>query len=219
MLSLKELGLIKSESSKVSRIFEEIIPDFFDVKYEKPKDYISFCWNKYESLPRPDENPKNKEQGDKSTIGKFFELCLATLFIRESLVPFYMQANVAFVPGVDYDFIFYTAQRGPICVSAKTSLRERYKQADLEGALLKNVHRRSKTYLITLSDEFKNIKEKINHGDSIGLDDCIKATTDEFDALIKELKTFDLLLAEKVDVIQSSITITNELVNKAIEKR
>ena len=208
MLSLKDLGLIKSETTKVSKRFEELIPNIFDIQYSLPHEYIKICWKKFED---------SNEEHDVNTNGKFFEICLATLFIRESLLPFYMQAKVAFVPGVDYDFIFYTSQRGPICVSAKTSLRERYKQADLEGALLKNVHRRSKTYLITLSDEFKNIKEKILHGDSIGLDDCIKATTDEFDKLIQELKNYTFLLAERVSIIESSIMITNDLIQKAKE--
>jgi len=38
-------------------------------------------------------------------------------------------------------------------LTIKTSLRERYKQADLEGLALKQVYRKSKTYLITLSGQ------------------------------------------------------------------
>ena len=56
-------------------------------------------------------------------------------------------------PNINYDILLYSKVSGPICLSAKTSFRERYKQADLEAMALKNVHRISKSYLLTLSDE------------------------------------------------------------------
>lgn len=82
--------------------------------------------------------------------------------------------------------MFYTTERGPICISAKTSLRERYKQADLEAIALKYVHRRALCYLVTLDiSEAKKVKEKIKSGDVIGLDKVVVATSDEFNDLIE----------------------------------
>ncbi|MFN8358231.1 MAG: hypothetical protein U0Y10_27455 [Spirosomataceae bacterium] len=124
-----------------------------------------------------------------------------------------MSAKVAFVPNVIYDLMFYTAERGPICISAKTSLRERYKQADLEAIALKYVHRKALSYLVTLEErEAKGVKQKIKTGDVIGLDNVVVATNSEFDDLINELKEFQFSEPPIVKVIESNQIITAEKV-------
>src|SRR5690606_3691937 len=136
--------------------------------------------------------------------GKVFEYVLASLCIREGILPIYMSAKVAFVPNVIYDLMFYTKERGPICWSVKTSLRERYKQADLESIALKYVHRKALSYLITLNEsEAKSVKNKIKSGDVIGLDNVVVATNPEFDELVKDLKTFKFEEPNTVKVIES----------------
>ena len=91
-----------------------------------------------------------------------FEYILATLFVREGILPLYLSAKVAFVPNVIYDLMLFTSERGPICLSAKTSLRERYKQADLESIALKYVHRKALSFLLTLEEnEAKSVKKKL----------------------------------------------------------
>jgi hypothetical protein len=141
--------------------------------------------------------------------GKIFEYILATLFFREEILPLYISAKVAFVPNVIYDLMFYTSERGPICLSAKTSLRERYKQADLEAIALKYVHRKALCYLLTLEEyEATRVKEKINSGGVIGLDDVIIATNPEFDELIASLKKYKFSEPPTVKVIESNQIIT-----------
>ena len=147
-------------------------------------------------------------------IGKVFEYVLATLCIRENILPVYLSAKVAFVPNVVYDIMFYTSERGPICWSVKTSLRERYKQADLESIALKYVHRKALSYLITLDEKEANgVKNKIVSGDVIGLDNVIVATNPEFDELILELKEFVFSEPPTVKVIESNQIITKEKIN------
>ena len=129
-----------------------------------------------------------------------------------------MIAKVAFVPNVIYDLMFYTEERGPICISAKTSLRERYKQADLEAIALKYVHRKALCFLLTLEEnEAKSVKAKIKTGDVIGLDNVIVATSDEFDNLIKDLKFYQFSEPPTVKVIESNQVITSEKV-KGLKK-
>jgi hypothetical protein len=125
----------------------------------------------------------------------------------------YLSAKVAFVPNVIYDLMFYSTERGPICISAKTSLRERYKQADLEAIALKYVHRKALSYLVTLgAREAAGVKAKIKTGDVIGLDDVVVATSPEFDDLIRELKNYVFIDPPTVKVIQSTQIITAEKV-------
>jgi hypothetical protein len=120
--------------------------------------------------------------------GGIFEAVLAAAFIRAGATPFYTQVQIQHVPNVNFDFIFWTNEYGPVAVSAKTSLRERYKQADLEAMALLNVHRKSKTYLVTLdASEAARVKSKIAIGDVLALTDVVIANTGSFDELVDRL--------------------------------
>jgi len=179
MGKLNQLGITIGLSTKAEAFFDLLFPDFLQIRYNKPSEYISICWNAFINHPETNSNLN----------GKMFEYILATLFVRENILPLYLSAKVAFVPNVIYDLMLYTSERGPICLSAKTSLRERYKQADLESIALKYVHRKALSFLITLEvNEAKSVKAKIISGHVIGLDDVVVAKSNEFDELINELR-------------------------------
>ena len=201
MSVLNTLGITVNSNNKADLVFEQLFPSFLEVEYNKPSEYIQKYWSAYQNHPEKNNNLN----------GKIFEYILATLFVREDILPLYMSAKVAFVPNVIYDLMLYTTERGPICLSAKTSLRERYKQADLEAIALKYVHRKALSYLLTLEEnEARSVKAKIKSGDVIGLDDVIVATQSEFDELITSLKNFELSEPPTVKVIESSQVVTKE---------
>lgn len=203
MNKLNQLGITVGINNKAEIVFDSLFPSFLEIEYEKPSDYIKIYWDKYKTHP----------EGNNNLNGKIFEYILATLFVREGILPIYMSAKVAFVPNVVYDLMFYTMERGPICISAKTSLRERYKQADLEAIALKYVHRKALSYLLTLEEnEAKGVKAKILTGDVIGLDKVVIATLPEFDELILELKEYIFSEPPTVKVIESNQIITLEKV-------
>lgn len=205
MGKLTALSLSVGSNNIAAKIFEELHPNFLEVKYKRPSDYVSFFWSKYQ---------EHSTNNGINVNGKIFEYILATLFIREGLLPLYVSAKVAFVPNVIYDMMFYTDERGPICISAKTSLRERYKQADLEAIALKYVHRKALAYLITLNTvEAAGVKAKIKSGHVIGLDDVIVATSADFDKLIVELKEFNISEPPTVKVLNSNQVVTKAKVD------
>ena len=124
----------------------------------------------------------------------------------KGILPFYIQAKISFVPNATYDIVLYSSANYPITLSIKTSLRERYKQADLEGLALKNVHRRAKNYLITLSaKEYEGVRKKIQEGDVAGLDKIILADSKEFDNLLTELSQMSFVKPETIEVIKGKI--------------
>lgn len=201
MSKLNQLGITVGKDGKANIIFDNLFLNFLDIEYDKPSEYISIYWEAYKIHP----------EGNNNINGKIFEYILATLCVRENILPIYLSAKVAFVPNVVYDLMFYTAERGPICISAKTSLRERYKQADLEAIALKYVHRKALCYLVTLdASEAKKVKEKIKTGDVIGIDKVVVATSDEFNDLIDELKQYKFSDPPTVKVIESTQIITKE---------
>jgi hypothetical protein len=203
MNKLNQLGITVGANNKAEIIFDALLPNFMTVKYKKPSDYITTYWEAYQKHP----------DGNNNLNGKIFEYILATLFVRENLLPLYLSAKVAFVPNVIYDLMFYTAERGPVCISAKTSLRERYKQADLEAIALKYVHRKALSYLVTLeANEAKSVKAKIKSGDVIGLDNVVVATSNDFNDLIEELKSYKFSEPPTVKVVESNQIITAEKV-------
>lgn len=203
MNKLNQLGITVGINNKAEIVFDNLFNNFLDVKYNNPSEYISFYWDAF--LRHPESN--------NNLNGKIFEYILATLFVRENLMPLYLSAKVAFVPNVIYDLMFYTQERGPICISAKTSLRERYKQADLEAIALKYVHRKALSYLVTLTEnEARSVQSKIKSGDVIGLDKVVLATSNEFDELIMELHAYSFSEPPTVKVIESNQIITKEKV-------
>lgn len=207
MNKLNQLGITVGINNKAEIVFDSLFPSFMDVKYDKPSDYVKLYWEAFKKHP----------EGNNNLNGKIFEYVLATLFVRENILPLYMSAKVAFVPNVIYDLMFYTAERGPICISAKTSLRERYKQADLEAIALKYVHRKALCFLVTLEEnEAKSVKAKIKSGDVIGLDNVIVATSNDFDDLINELKSYQFSEPPTVKVIDSNQVITLERVKSLL---
>ncbi|MEA5138524.1 hypothetical protein [Arcicella rigui] len=204
MNQLSKLGIVVGKDTKTEIVFNNLFPSFMDIEYSKPSEYVSIYWNAYQKHPERNNNLN----------GKIFEYILATLCVREKLLPLYLSANVAFVPNVIYDLMFYTKERGPICISAKTSLRERYKQADLETIALKYVHRKALSFLVTLEEkEARGVKAKIKSGDIIGLDSVVVATHEEFDELIAELKKYQLFEPPTVKVIESNQIIRAEKLN------
>lgn len=205
MGKLNELSITIGKDNKAELIFDSLFSNFLEVGYAKPNEYIRKYWDAYMLHPARNNNLN----------GKVFEYILATLCVREGILPIYMSAKVAFVPNVIYDLMFYTTERGPICWSVKTSLRERYKQADLEAIALKYVHRKALCYLITLEEtEAKSVKAKIKSGDVIGLDNVVVATNEEFNKLIAELKTFRFSEPPTVRVIESNQIITENKVKQ-----
>lgn len=194
MGALKDNGIVARSTSKMVSVFEGLFPGrtFIDVQYDSPKDYISTFWLEFK---------RQYPDASVSLNGKIFELIIYTLLYREGIRPFYTQAKVAFVPNVEFDTILFNNSQ-PVNLSLKTSLRERYKQADLEAVALKYVHRRAKSYLLTLSrEEASGVAEKINQGAVIGLDAVIDCNSDDINSLIAELKHNQYIESVKIDVV------------------
>ena len=137
--------------------------------------------------------------------GKVFEFCVLECLIQMQITPFYYQAAMSFIPNVNFDIVCYN-DISPVVLSCKVSLRERWKQADLEGLAIKQVYRRSRVHLITASEsEYFNLQEKIKSGNVNGLDSCVLTQSPEFDKLLFDLKEQQFIVAEMINPIQRGI--------------
>ena len=96
MGKLNDLSITIGKDNKAEVVFDSLFPDFLKVEYSKPNEYIQKYWKKYSEHPDKNNNLN----------GKVFEYILATLCVREGILPIYMSAKVAFVPNVIYDLMF-----------------------------------------------------------------------------------------------------------------
>ena len=203
---LRKLGIVKSKTTGYRVFTHSIEPDFLHNTMH-PSEYVNYCWERYTTSGVPQTNSLN---------GTIFELIISTLFIKEGILPLYLQAKVAFVPNVKFDAVLYTAESGPIGLSLKTSLRERYKQADLEAIALKYVHRKAENYLLTRDfNEAAAVSAKIANGEALGLNKAILTTSAQFDDFIDDLKTRNFIQPGSVEIISSGSVITADAVATA----
>lgn len=194
MGELVNQGIAKKETA-TTQLFDSLIPgkNFMSVKYKSAQEYVAEYWAALQKAGRP------------TLHGNIFEYIIYTLLFRENIRPFYTQAKVAFVPNVNFDALLYS-QASPVSLSLKTSLRERYKQADLEAVALKYVHRKSKCYLLTMDTaEACAQKPKILSGDIIGLDEIVDCTTGDIDSLVAALKQMTFTASMKIDIVQGNL--------------
>jgi hypothetical protein len=198
MSILKKLNLIQSSKSKSAIIFESLFSDFRDVSYKTPSEYVEMYWDEYQTRVTEKNNSLN---------GKVFEHIITTLLYRENILPFYLNAKVTFVSDVNFDITLYNnTTKQPIILSIKTTLRERYKQAEWEALRLKDVHKGAKSYLITIDDNHAYYTKKKQEG-TIRLNEVIYALSPDFNGLIYHLKSTIMSEAPVVKVIESNIIV------------
>lgn len=168
-------------TSDTGEIYRDVLSGI--AEYAEPHDFVGTAYKLYQ---------QNYPNSPRATNGLIFEYLICETLAQQGIVPFYYQASFKYVPDVDFDVVLYNEER-PIVLTMKTSLRERYKQAVLEGLVLRQVRRRAESYLITLSKREAAIAAaKIKTGNVIGLKSCLLANQPEYTELLAELskKTF-----------------------------
>jgi len=193
---IHKLGMVQSDT-KASKIFITLVdPDFRNTSFVTPHEYVEAYWKAYKTA---------HPSATASLNGNMFEIIIKTLLYKEGVLPYYSQARAAFVPNINYDVLLYSKSE-PVSLSLKTSLRERYKQADLEAVALKYVHRKSECYLLTIDkNEASGASAKITSGDILGLNEIVYCFSDELDNLICKLKSRIFSESEKVEVIEGAL--------------
>ena len=163
--------------------------------YTSPSAFIDTAWKIY----------SNKYPNKQSVNGRVFEYLIVETLAQEGIEPIYFQAKFNHVPNCEFDIVLYH-HRLPVVLSAKVSLRERYKQADLEGLALRQVYRQASQHLITLSEkEAMANRSKIVSGDISGLDSIVVANKPEYDDLIEHLKKLEFQYGKPITPIKGRL--------------
>ncbi|WP_214830967.1 hypothetical protein [Exiguobacterium sp. s56] len=154
--------------------------------------FVDFYWEKY----------KQNYHSNNSLNGTIFENLIVLALAREGINNIYHQTELTYVPSAIFDVFLYNPGR-PMALSIKTSLRERWKQADLEALAIKQVHKDASCYVLTLSDS-EVATRRNNTSNYAGLDGFVLANTDEFDTFIEDLKNSQFSIAGHSPIIKES---------------
>lgn len=176
---------------KIQQIVKELVQKIPMQQEWAASEFISVYWNSY--IKTYESNP--------SVNGGVFEQLLVLSLLREGIYPVYTQARLAFVPNVILDIVLYN-RKTPVTISAKTTLRERWKQADLEAMATKYVHREAKCYVLTLSENEVSARRK-EENSYMGIDAFVLAHTKEYDNLINEIKKINISAGETIKIIET----------------
>lgn len=193
--------LVKTSKSRAAKLVFAVASDHREDPHLSHSQFVQELWTR--SLV---EAKRQSQAGSitRSLLGNIFENVLTATLIRAQVQPFYTQAMVQHVPNVNFDFLIWTEEVGPVAIAAKTSLRERYKQADLEAMALSSVHRQAQSYLVTLDHrEASLVKSKVDSGAVMSLTDVVVANTPRFDDLVTKILSYSRISAPVLPTVTS----------------
>ncbi len=169
-------------SGKTGDIYTNIIDTVTLDK--KPHKTFNSIWSTYE----------NSTVMSNNLNGRIFEYAICEIFRQYKVGILYYQCKLWSMPHDQFDIVGWVKQAHPIIISCKTSLRERWKQAEMEGRLLKGIFPNTKSYLVTNNEnEALAHDDRISRGSSLGIDDVYVARQPKFDDLVLNLCNMDLI--------------------------
>lgn len=183
--------MMNLKKNKNVDIVNNILKENSFLEKETPLNFVCKCYEIYST----------QYENIKSINGAVFEEIIIQCLLKEGIFPIYTQVTFTFIPGIKFDLVLYRKMR-PVILSIKTSLRERWKQADFEGIALKNVYRKAEVYVINNSlNENKIRNKKID--ECLSIDKFIYVANNNFNELISYLKNQQFEFAKKIDVFSS----------------
>jgi hypothetical protein len=132
------------------------------------------------------------------TSGALFELMVASCLYDARVGTFYRHANLQGSPKVETDLLVWTREGKPWCIQMTSTLRERYRLADLQAFRVKASYQNAAFFLLTM-DQFDTAKRSKKDFES--LDELVYCGSAAFDSLIAQL-TFSS--SNECDVLELS---------------
>ena len=102
---LESLNIISGE--KTINVFDKLFKNILKKKILSSSGFINTNWKRFKTSSA--YNSKNY-----SLNGNVFEGLLAALFYRVGIYPLFRQAKMAFIPNIEFDFVAYSKEIGPV---------------------------------------------------------------------------------------------------------
>lgn len=118
--------------------------------------------------------------------GSLFEMLVGSIFIAADLTPLYSNAELKEAIGLEMDYLIWNSKSdAPVCFQLTSTLRERFRLADLQAFKVKTRYPRAEFHLLTM-DAKDVARKKSTTFES--LDSLIYCGDDSFDRLIRGVK-------------------------------
>ena len=145
-----------------------------------------------------------KGRGSRNWNGLLLEE-LVVKFLRTKIGEdcIFRNKKLALIDDTKYDILLCSSNnqgntQSPICLSVKTSLRERYKQAEREGLTAKQVHLGSYTVLLTMDKKVVEKKGRIMRG----LDMVVDCSNEiQLRIFLKKIVSLNPIPRDRINVI------------------
>jgi predicted AAA+ superfamily ATPase len=182
---ISQSGLVRENyNGKLIKAITKVQPTLDYFPYKSPSLYNDKIWKLL-----------NSEISDNSSRGSAYEFLIAFTLLRENISPFYYQVEFNNIAWAEFDLIVFTEEIGPVVFSCKTSLRERWKQAEFEAQLLRRDFPKSRSFLLTMDPKESSVANKIKNGPKSGLEKVMRSNQPAFDRIIKEIKSYTVIKA------------------------
>ena len=143
-------------------------------------DYIQDVWN----------DAKRLGIGTGPQSGPLFEMLIGSVFIAADVAPFFRRAELANARKIECDFLFWeSSSEVPICIELTSTLRERYKLADLQAFKIKANYPNGKFFQLTM--DYKDASRRSNK-DFESLDGLVFAGSPQFESVISAIRKLKL---------------------------
>ena len=162
---------------KTTKTFQEVFQNsnISNYQYKDALDFFRYFWNLFESY-------QAQKKVNNNVPGRIFEIIIGFILDYENIE---IKSHDEAINGVDFAKPDFVIKKGDAFISCKTSLRERWKQADWESIKYKKKFPNAKCYLITNNYlEFKNLKK---HMPKIEIDEIFYADSSDIIKMINKL--------------------------------
>ncbi|GLH60895.1 hypothetical protein [Paulownia witches'-broom phytoplasma] len=142
-------------------------------------------------------------QNQKVIRGKINEYLILLYLQNQGIIHLYPQAYLFFIPDIKFDLVLFTKNKRIIAFNFKTCLRDRYKQAMVEGQQLKKLDTRFEFYLLTNKEpETQRLNNKINQGKVQGINQVINLFSNSANNFLQNLITRQFIAFSNINIIK-----------------
>ncbi|WAN63370.1 hypothetical protein RS022_04810 [Candidatus Phytoplasma rubi] len=200
MLNNQDFFNIQQFNTNIQTV--EILKCFFN------KDTFNLSINKYmktnyQQLNHYFNQNNINSQSQKVIRGKINEYLILLYFQNQGIIHLYPQAYLFFISDIKFDLVLFTKNKRIIAFNFKTCLRDRYKQAMVEGQQLKKLDTRFEFYLLTNNEpETQRLNHKINQGKVQGINQVINLFSDSANNFLQNLITRQFIPFSNINIIK-----------------
>ncbi|PEH36354.1 hypothetical protein [New Jersey aster yellows phytoplasma] len=196
-LHFKNINILNQQSLCVNITKQIIQPSLFN------KPFNEYMIKTHKLLNEYLNNKQHNSQSQKVIRGKINEYLILLYFQNKGIINLYPQAYLFFIPDIKFDLVLFTETKRIMAFNFKTCLRDRYKQAMVEGQQLKKLDTRFEFYLLTNNEtETQRLNNKINQGKVQGINQVINLFSNSANNFLQNLITAKFIPFSNINIIK-----------------